>query len=255
MTATARRGRILVVEDERVVASDIQATLTDLGFEVTGIVGTGEDALARAEADPPDLVLMDIRLGGELDGIEVARELNDRWGIRVIYLTAHSDENVVQRAKLTHPLGFLVKPFDERTLYTVVETALYRYESERLNERGAAWMAEWRQDMERVLASLDDASGDAAFVPVSTFVTLTLRNIVSALSNIQQITDAMANRARSPDACNLMQCPRRNVLEDVLQDTVATLEATKGSFRSKELGALRRRLEEVLASSLHNRPV
>ena len=136
MTAAPTRGRILVVEDERVVATDIQATLTELGFEVTGIAGTGEEALAKAAADPPDLVLMDIRLGGELDGIEAARALQETHGVRSVYLTAHSDDDVVQRAKVTQPLGYIVKPFDERTLYTVVETALFRHETERMNERG-----------------------------------------------------------------------------------------------------------------------
>ena len=245
---------ILVVEDERVVALDISQTLTDLGFSVLGVAGTGEEALVAAENGKPDLVIMDIRLGGELDGIQVAGQLHDRWGIPVIYLTAHSDADVVQRAKMTEPLGFIVKPFDERALYTSVETALFRIEAQRLDERGRKWMADWRKDMDRMVATLEEA-GDASFVPVSTFVNLTLRNIVSALSNIQQLTDAMAARSHSPDACGLMQCPRRTALEAAIRDTVDTLETTKGSFKSRELGNLRRRLEHVLSNTVQNRPV
>jgi two-component system, response regulator PdtaR len=249
------RGRILVVEDERVVALDIQNSLTDLGFTVTGVAGTGVEALALAEADRPDLVLMDIRLAGQLDGIVVARQLRDRWNVPVVYLTAHSDEDVVQRAKVTEPLGYIVKPFDDRALYTAVETALFRHEADRMKERGAAWLEDWRADLRRILEALDESGEEASLVPVSTFVNLTLRNIVSALSNIQQLTDAMAERAHSPDACGLMQCPRRSVLEDVIRETITTLEDTRGSFKSRELGALRRRLERVLASSTQNRPI
>lgn len=244
-------GRILIVEDERVVARDLEVTLSDLGFTVTGLASCGEDALALAGETNPDLVLMDIRLAGELDGIETARHLRDRWDIPVVYITAHSDDDVIQRAKVTEPLGYIIKPFDSRMLYGTVEMALYRREAARMTERGRQWMSEWRADMERVLASVEaaDAPPDAAFVPVSTFVALTVRNIVSALSNIQQLTDAMAERTSSPDACHLMQCPRRTVLEDALRDAVATLEQTRGAFKSRELGTLRRRLETLLDRS------
>ncbi|NTW37885.1 MAG: response regulator, partial [Syntrophobacteraceae bacterium] len=108
--------RILIVEDESIVAMDIQERLAELGYEVTGVADRGEDALASVESDHPDLVLMDIRLKGEMDGIMAAEEIRERWRIPVIYLTAFSENNTLQRAKVTEPFGYIIKPFEDREI-------------------------------------------------------------------------------------------------------------------------------------------
>lgn len=132
---------ILVVEDERITAEDIRAGLEFAGYKVPVICSTGEDAIQQAERLEPDLVLMDIKLEGEMDGIEAAAQIRKSLDIPVIYLTAYSDEKTVERAKLTEPSGFLVKgqgmlskPFEESELHAAIEITLYRHQMEREHE-------------------------------------------------------------------------------------------------------------------------
>ena len=110
------QARILVVEDESIVALDIQCRLESLGYEVPATVASGEQAVEQADALRPDLVLMDIQLQGRMDGVEAADQIRQRFGILVIYLTANADHPTVQRAKVTEPFGYLIKPFEEREL-------------------------------------------------------------------------------------------------------------------------------------------
>jgi PAS domain S-box-containing protein len=117
--------RILLVEDERIVALDVQARLQRLGYSVLGIVSTGEEALKAATEGQPDLALVDVRLKGGMDGIEVARHFRERLSVPVIFLTAYADAATVERAKRTEPFGYLIKPFDEKELLTAVELALH----------------------------------------------------------------------------------------------------------------------------------
>jgi PAS domain S-box-containing protein/putative nucleotidyltransferase with HDIG domain len=128
--------RILVVEDESLVARDIQNMLRSLGYEVTDVVASGEQAIQKAAASVPDLVLMDIVLKGDIDGIAAAEKLWENYGIPVIYLTAYADDTTFERAKLTKPFGYLLKPFEERELQTTIEMALYKSKMEmRLRDR------------------------------------------------------------------------------------------------------------------------
>jgi len=124
------RARVLVVEDERIVAEDIERSLNKLGYPVLGIVSSGEEAMEKAEELGPDLVLMDIVLKGGMDGVEAAEEIQARLKIPVVYLTAYADDETLERAKVTQPFGYIVKPFEERELYTSIEVALYRHKME-----------------------------------------------------------------------------------------------------------------------------
>ncbi|MBD2461441.1 response regulator [Oscillatoria sp. FACHB-1407] len=118
--------KVLVVEDERVVARDIEKRLKKLGYFVVASVASGEEALQKAADLRPDLVLMDIQIKGEMDGIETAEQIRTELDIPVIYLTAYADEDTLQRAKVTEPFGYIVKPFDERDLHVAIEVALRR---------------------------------------------------------------------------------------------------------------------------------
>ncbi len=120
--------KILIVEDERIVAEDIRATLERFGYRVTATVPSGQEALERVTEEKPSLILMDIVLQGALDGIEVARRLNAQFDIPIVYLTAYTDEFMLQRAKETAPSGYVIKPFDERDLHTTITMALYKHE-------------------------------------------------------------------------------------------------------------------------------
>lgn len=119
--------KILICEDEHIIALDIKRHLLRFGYEVTGCFATGEEAIASCETTKPDLVLMDIDLQGELDGVSAGRHIFDRYLIPVILLTAFADEDTVERAKESRPFGYIIKPFDERELRTAIEIALYRH--------------------------------------------------------------------------------------------------------------------------------
>jgi len=119
------KTKVLIVEDEAIVAMEVQNSLQVLGYEVTAVVNTGEKALAAIEAVRPDIVLMDIRIKGDLDGIEVAIQIRQDFGIPVIFSTAYLDTERIERAKLAMPFGYLVKPLQEKDLKVTLEMALY----------------------------------------------------------------------------------------------------------------------------------
>ena len=131
----AAAPKIMIVEDETLVAKDIEASLTSLGYTVCRAVSSGEDALAFIAQDRPDLILMDIMLKGNLDGIETANRVRRQLDIPVIFLTAYSDAATVGRAKETNAFGYLLKPFEESELRTTIEMALYKNETERKIKR------------------------------------------------------------------------------------------------------------------------
>ena len=120
------KPRILIVEDEAIVACDIQAQLESFRYEVPAIAASGDEALHLAAETVPDLVLMDIKLKGDLNGVQVADILRRKHGIQLVFLTANSEEEMLQRAKLTEPLNYVLKPYHEKELRIAVEFALYR---------------------------------------------------------------------------------------------------------------------------------
>jgi PAS domain S-box-containing protein len=121
----------MVVEDELIVAEDLTHWLTSLGYIVTARAATAHEAVQLCEGSPPELVLMDILLPGNMDGIQAAEIIRKRFDIPVVYITASSDEATLSRAKVTEPFGYILKPFDERGLYSTIEMALYKHDSER----------------------------------------------------------------------------------------------------------------------------
>jgi len=122
---------ILIVEDESLVAESLKTILEDFGYKVPLYVSSGEDAIKKLEKIKPDLILMDIVLEGKLDGIETAKLITKEYDLPVIYLTAHSDEKTIKRAKITEPFGYITKPVDERQLSIAVEIVLYKHEMEK----------------------------------------------------------------------------------------------------------------------------
>lgn len=124
--------QILVVEDERIIALNLKESLESLGYTVVGIAASGKKAVEKAAELYPDLVLMDIRLKGSMDGIQAAEQIWQRLTIPVIYVTGHSDRSTLERAKVTAPFGYILKPIKERELAIAIETALRRYEREQL---------------------------------------------------------------------------------------------------------------------------
>ena len=124
------KTNILIVEDESIVAKDIQHSLKKLGYIVVGICSTGEDAIKVTEEVKPDLILMDIMLKGEMSGIDAATHIREKYNIPVIYLTAYADESTLSKAKVSEPYGYIIKPFKEIDLHTSIEMAIYKHSKE-----------------------------------------------------------------------------------------------------------------------------
>ncbi len=130
MNLIVKKARVLVVEDEKIIAKDIESTLKRIGHESAGSVSKGEDAVTMTETLKPDLILMDITLKGELDGIEAAKIINDRYGVPIVFITAHQDEVTIEKTKGTNPYGYITKPLDDRDLSTAINSAMYRRDVE-----------------------------------------------------------------------------------------------------------------------------
>jgi diguanylate cyclase (GGDEF)-like protein/PAS domain S-box-containing protein len=142
--------QILIVEDDNIVVMELRDRLQSLGYAVCAVVSYGEEAVAKAAEMRPDLVLMDIRLKGDVNGIDAAKEIRVRFDIPVVYLTAYADEATLQRAKVTEPYGYIIKPFQEGELHTAIEVALYKHGMERRLKESERWLG-------TVLRSISDA--------------------------------------------------------------------------------------------------
>jgi DNA-binding NarL/FixJ family response regulator len=152
-TITAKLGkvRIFIVEDEIVIVRGLEDAMARLGYQVSGFALSGEEALAAIEAQKPDLVLVDIYLKGAMDGIQVAKHILHSYSIPVIYLTAYSNEEVLERAKATSPYGYIVKPFRERQLKVDIELALDKYRKEQERKLFIAGCRETNAELEQQL--------------------------------------------------------------------------------------------------------
>lgn len=139
-TANQSDFGVLVVEDEAIVARDLAGSLAAAGYRVVGPVATGKDAVALAAVEAPGLALVDIQIAGEIDGIETARQLWHTFMLPSLFVTAHTDEQLVARAARPGALGYIVKPFDEQQLHTLIRFARVRCETER-----PQWKAGWQQ--------------------------------------------------------------------------------------------------------------
>lgn len=122
--------KILIVEDEMIIAEDMADALVNLGYEITGIVGAGNQAIEQAATTHPDIVLMDINLQGEIDGVDAAERIRINQQIPVVFLTAYADQQTIERAKATEPFAYLLKPFQDRELKTTIEIAIQRHKAE-----------------------------------------------------------------------------------------------------------------------------
>ena len=163
MNQNGPKARLIIVEEEVIIASDLENRLTGLGYEICGRAERGDQALELVEKHRPDLVLMDIVIKGEMNGIEAAEIIREKWGAPVIFLTAYHDSERLEQAKPSRPFGYVLKPFQDRDLKVTIEMALYasRVDAERrraeealarrediLNETGRlARVGGWEHDL------------------------------------------------------------------------------------------------------------
>lgn len=148
---------VLVVEDESIVSKDIQQSLKKLGYNVVGASATGEQAIELAKSELPDVVLMDIMLKGNMNGIQAAERIKDELSIPIIFLTAYADESTLSKAKITEPHGYILKPFKEIDLHTTIEMAIYKHgkEQEIIKERNLLYS---------IIENKDGSGNDFIFV-------------------------------------------------------------------------------------------
>jgi PAS domain S-box-containing protein len=231
-------ARILVVEDERLVATDISQCLRQLGYEVIATAVSAVDALRQAVRKTPDLVLMDIQLKGGIDGVQAAEALHERIDIPVVYLTSFGDNETVERAKHTFPAGYVLKPFDDRSLKIAVELALHRHRAKRKPRRR-------EQHLSAALAGLRDA------------VVVTDRRGAVILMN--RAAEALTGRCerdslghRIAEVFTAMDCETGALIKDplgrVALDGAAVLSADRTVLRAKD--GTKRHIEAHLSSVL-----
>ncbi len=127
--------KVLIVEDDPLIAIDIEQILNNLNFRVSGTAYNPEDALLSLKNNTPDIVLLDVNLDSDKDGIHIAEIINEKYQLPFIYLTAHADKTTLERAKKTKPAGYIIKPFDERDLLAGIEIGLYNYSQLKLAQR------------------------------------------------------------------------------------------------------------------------
>jgi len=146
-------AKILIVEDERIISEDIKKRLQKLGYSVPSIARTGEEAVQKTKVLRPDLVLMDIVLEGEMDGIEAAAHIKSLCEIPIVYLTAYADQKTLERAKITEPYGYIIKPFDDRDLHITIDIGLHKHRMERKLKETEERLRKTLEDTIRALAS------------------------------------------------------------------------------------------------------
>ncbi len=144
----AQLTKILVVEDESIIGLDIHDKLEILGYAVPDVVSSGAEAIQRTVETQPDLILMDIMLEGDIDGVEAVTQIQTQLDIPIIYLTAYADEETLQRARITQPFGYLLKPFKARELRTTIEMALYKHQIERKLKKSDTSLRETLHNLE-----------------------------------------------------------------------------------------------------------
>lgn len=155
--------RIMIVEDEHVVALGLQETLELSNYQVGAVARTGDEAIQKATEVRPDLVLMDIQLKGSMDGVEAATRIRQNLDIPIIYLTAYSDESTLKRAKVAEPFGYLLKPFEQQALHTAIETALHKHQMDKKVKQSEEWLnSVLRGTAEAIIVA--DATGRLTFM-------------------------------------------------------------------------------------------
>jgi len=165
------KARILVVDDEIIIARELESRLRSMGYEVTGIAASGAEALRLTMETSPDLVLMDIVLKGDMDGIETAAEIRQRYRFPIIYVTAYTDEVTIARAKITEPFGYIVKPFSERELHANIEMALYKDQMDKRFRRVEQWFSDALADVADAIVATDTQFNITVFNPAAEAIT------------------------------------------------------------------------------------
>ncbi|CAN5541040.1 hypothetical protein BH10CHL1_BH10CHL1_18620 [soil metagenome] len=219
--------RILVVEDEGIVAMEIQNRLASMGYRVVAVVADGEVAIEKAGRLQPDLVLMDIRLKGKIDGVVAAEQIRAKFDIPVIFLTAYADEYTLQRAKVTEPYGYVLKPFEERELHIAMEVALYKHRTEQKLKENERWLSTTLNSIGDAVIAMD-ANGLINFMNY-TAETLTGRSsVVAHGQDVWQLFQLFDEQTRATLENPVTQALQKSSIVNIGRDTLlVTQEGVK----------------------------
>ena len=218
---------VLIVEDEAIVAEDLQQTLLAFGYDAYAIAMSSDEAMAHATLRCPDVVLMDIRIKGQRDGIDTARLIRDKFHVPVVFLTAHADDTIIQRAKTTEPYGYLTKPVRAGELRSAIEIALYRSEIERRLRERERWFSTTLQSIADAVVTVDLAGMITFFNPEAELLTgLTSSEVLGKPA--RDVLRLMADRQPIDSPLERAISERRSV---VMTDT-GLVHAQTGATRS-----------------------
>ncbi len=236
-------AKILIVDDEVVVAEAIRRQLRALGYLVVGVVPTGTEAVQLAGEHRPELVLMDIKLKGPMDGIEAAAMIQSRYAIPVIYLTAFSDEETLERARPTLPLAYLIKPFVSSDLRVAVDLALFRHRVSGMAEQRGRWLNMVVRSMGDAVMTIDGLGRVTMLNPAAQSLTgwslsdaigKTIEEIV-VLLDVETRKPVMNPAARALDMGKLSDLAQRPLIlisreghEHRIEETVTAMHNDKG---------------------------
>ncbi len=256
-TSRAHATSILVVEDEGIVARDLQESLTRLGYRVTGVASEAAEALRLADRDRPELVVMDVSLRGEIDGIETARLLQERADLPIIFLTGHSDPATLERAVLAGPLGYILKPFQEAELRCAIEVAIHKHRAQLALQKSEEAMRRNAEQLENLSLS-DELTGlknrrgffelSSQAMKVARREHHTLALFFMDLNGLKQINDNHGHPV-GDQALRDVAAVLRSTFRD--SDIVARLggdEFIALAHVTGDVAALRRRLHDQLAA-------
>jgi len=241
----SEKGRILIADDEETFRFSTADLLRSKGYHCDCVVATEEaiDALAR---DRYDLLIADLLMPGN-PRLELIHTLQSAGGtLPIILVTAYPTLESALEAVRLPVIAYLVKPFEFEDLLAEVERGIRWSRLSRAVDSTQDRLDHWKSELAGVEGVLRSDSPDAQARSLEAFLSVTLRNIAGGLADLERIAHAVSGRPVAPDACHLLNCPRHARLVAALAEAVAVLERTKSSFRSRELGSLRRSLEIIL---------
>lgn len=249
------KPRIMVVEDESVVAKDIEQCLHVLGYNTTEGAVSGEEAVEKAKKFHPDLIVMDIHLKGDMDGIEATRLIGTHLDIPVIYLTAYSDQNIIERAKVTRPSGFINKPFSHKDLRTSIELALYNYRQSNPHKEQPEVPTKEQKDnqLETPVEKLRQSNAE-----LENFALLASHDLQEPLRKIMSFSEMLETKhspSLSKDGADYLKRIQRSVkrmrtyIDDIL--AYASLDQVNASYETVDLNLI---AHEVIGDLDANNP-
>lgn len=242
-------GRVLVADDEEVFRQAIVDLLRKAGYGCDGVPDAAE-ALAHLRQHDVDVLIADIRMPGNSE-LEMVRQLPEiAQGLQVILVTGYPSMDTAVDSVQLPVAAYMAKPVDFDELLGHVRASVQTSRIRRAVARTHQRLREWGDELDRIEQAMAVEHPGASAVPVTTFVSVTLRSIAGALVDLGHLTEAMSLREGQADACRLRDCPRLAALTDAMSDTIAVIEKTKKTFKSKELGNLRQRLEDVFEGTL-----